>query len=117
MAVLGSVSPCIALCISLVCSRKLLLGLHVFVEAVNVDCLALLFKDLLSYLQRESVSVVELECEISCEHVLALCIHLCHVSVKYLNASVKSLCKVVFFDLDDLHNVIMLFDEFRICPA
>mgnify|MGYP003546950461 CR=1 FL=1 len=34
-----------------------------------------------------------------------------------VNNAGKSLGKVVFFDLDDLHDVIMLFDQFRICSA
>ena len=65
MAVFGSISPCITFGISLVRSCEFLLSVHLFVESVDINGFSFFFEDLLSYLQRETVCVIELECEVA----------------------------------------------------
>ena len=91
VAVFRSVSPRVAFSISLVGAGELFLSVHVGRKAFDVYGLALFFKYLLSEFERESVCIVELEREISGKYRGSCSIHIFHVSVEDLHASVKCL--------------------------
>ena len=84
-------------------------------EALTVNCEALLFADLLCEVYREAVCIRELECIITGENCLALCLECVCETVEELCTLVDSLCESLFLNTDYLLDIVALLVEFRIC--
>ena len=73
---------------------------------IHIHLHALVFYHFLSQVDGETVGSSQQECISTGENSLAFSLMLSHLGIEDLHAGVDGLCEVLFFDLDNLHNVV-----------
>ena len=103
--------------VSLAGSGGFLLVRHALTEAFHIRRLSVLCQDFLGELNRESVGVVQLECQHSGQHLLALGIHITHIVVQNGETVRQGFGELGLFVPDDFLDVFLLLHQFRIRAA
>ena len=103
--------------ISLAGSGGFLLVCHALTEAFHIRGLSVLCQDFFSELNRESVSIIQLECQFSGQNLLALGIHIAHIIVENGEPVRQSFGELGLFVPDDFLDVFLLLHQFRICAT